>query len=168
MRKLLFLFVVVLMGVQTFAQNTKKAQVDTFYFTKPTADDGTSVLLNTDNAGEHWLGHNMAVKEYLFEHRYTYKEGATKDAPGEKTVVKKEVIYDAYKKLDKYYKKKFKKGELTQTQAEQIVGDLLDKLMAICDQNTWKLEKALKKAETPEEMEAVFARIILRDVEMPK
>jgi hypothetical protein len=160
MRKIIYILLASLCSMPTFAQFKNKT--DTFYFDKPKAVDGSQLLANVNNADEHYLGKDIAEKVYLVKHQYTYFVSATPDSPGDKNLIKKQVIYDAFKKLDKYYKKQYKDNKITFDQAHDKTNILCDKLLIIVNENTRELERRLKKLDKEKDIENLFSRVVIK------
>ena len=72
-------------------------------------------------------------------------------------------IYKAVNKVNKYYKKALKKEEVSREVATFNMGHILDCANVMCfDDNSKSFEEALKSADEPEEIIALFNQVTLR------
>ncbi len=123
--------------------------------------DTLNLKLDYSFAGNHFLGQQIANKFYRMEQTYTYVEKASPISPSDKIVVQKPVIFYAVQKINKLYKKKLKKGLITEQEAKKELGHILDVAYAIFNQNTEELEDYLRKNKKPEDIQSIF-----RDIEL--
>lgn len=123
--------------------------------------DTVNLKLDYAFAGNHFLGSQIANKFYRMQETYTYIEKGTPTSPSDKTVVQKPVIFYAVKKLNPYYKKAIKKGEISEKEAIKQLGRTLDLAYVIFNQNTTEFEAYLKENKNPEETLKAFEMIKL-------
>lgn len=148
---LLFVFTATL-----FAQDAS----ETFRF-KNEADEQLLKDINEALVVDNFLGEEVALKMHLLKETYTYIIPASPQTPGERVEISKPSIYNSLKKLNRYYKKQVKKDILTKEEAAKRFSTFLDIGYSVFNQNTDELEEALRKVRKPEEIEAVFSRIVL-------
>lgn len=110
----------------------------------------------------HFLGVGIAKKFYLFKDTYTYIEQPSPTSPGEKTVVVKPSIYNSLLKLNRYYKKQVKKGEMSKEEASEKLNHYLDVALSVFIEDTDSLEDRLRKAKNPDELSDVFFTVVLK------
>jgi hypothetical protein len=133
---------------------------DTFYFTN-NLDRIKNIEVDYTKVPKHFLGYEIGSKMYLIDKTYTVVEEPSPVNPVEKTIVNKPAIFYSIKKLNKYYKKTIKKGEITEEQAKDELNTYLDICLSIYNQKTELFEEALKNSKEEKEIAAVFSRVIL-------
>jgi hypothetical protein len=111
---------------------------------------------------DHPFGDLTARKFYMLQKIYTYVEPPSPTSPGEKTIVKKPVIYNTMLKLNRNLKKMVKKGTLDKKQAATDLNLCLDVALSISADDTGDFESELKKAKTPDQIIQVFKMVELR------
>ena len=94
---------------------------------------------------EYYLGETIATKLYLFESKYTYQVPIVPGNPQTRTVIRKPVIYEAVKKIEKHLKKAVKKGEITSETAQSKFDKVLDVARNILTADTARFEKAINE-----------------------
>lgn len=134
-----------------FGQDTSTAQ---FSFYKVNLVQA----VNPEDVSDHDFGRDVAEKYAIFLHNYTYIEKATLTSPGDKTIIKKPVIFNSVKKMDKYYRKQVKKGLMELSVGHDKLLKYLTIANMVCSQDTKEFEKALKQAKEPEDLATVFDR----------
>ena len=102
--------------------------------------------ITEDEAGTHFLGHEIAKKEYLYNQRYSYKEPVAPDNSATKTIFRKPEIYSSIRKIEKYLKKQVKEGKEKTEVARNQYDKVLDVALNILDVDTENFEKRLKSA----------------------
>ncbi len=110
---------------------------------------------------EHYLGQDIALKFYLFKDTYTTIQPATPTSPTEKTIVNKQTIYYAVKKISRNYKKEIKNGLITEADAKSNLNKILDVSLSIYSEETEEFEAVLKSAKSSEEIYNVFSQVVL-------
>ena len=111
-------------------------------------------------ASAHYLGDDIAFQMYMLKKTYTYVEEGTTTSPGEKTVVLKPTIYNSIKNLSRLYKKEIKSGALTTEQATENLSKHISIAMCVYAQSTEKMEDALRKAKTIQDIESIYSRVV--------
>ncbi len=91
----------------------------------------------------------------------TYIEKGSATSPNDKLMVSKPIIYYSLKKLNSYYRKQIKKGLIEPAEAYRKLGSYFDIGFAIYAQDTNHLENALKDTKKPDQIDAVFAMVVL-------
>lgn len=138
----------------TFVGYSQESQETfSFSFIEDKLDD-SSVDLAT--VGGHYLGSDIAIKLELLKGSYTWKEEGTANSPTTKTVVEKPAIYYSLKKLDKYYKKAIKKGEVTEDEAKDEFIKALDIALFIRYQETAAFETKLRELKEESDIALLF------------
>jgi hypothetical protein len=123
--------------------------------------DTVHLNYNSLDIGSHYLGDDLAIKYYRIQETYTYVEQGNVQNPVAKTVVQKPTIYYSLKKLNSYYKKQLRKGNIDSSKAIQELGRYFDIGFSIYQQDTSEFEEALKSARKPDEIAEVFAQVVL-------
>ncbi len=100
--------------------------------------------VSDDEAGNHFLGNDIAKKMYLFEEAYTYTEPIAPGNPAMRTMYKKPVIYSSVKRIEKYLKKSVNSKEFTMGEANAKFNKVLDVVLNIKGLNTDKFEESIK------------------------
>lgn len=163
MKRYFLNFVLLLLTISVAAQSSTgegESDEEKFYFNDVNIEKelGEIEMIEVD---DHFLGTEIAKKFELIKDTYTYIERGSETSPGDKTVVQKPVIYYSLKKINRYYKKGLRKGYATEEEAKKMLNKVLDVAYAVFDQNTGKLEEAIKDARKPEPMLEVYNRVVL-------
>ena len=99
---------------------------------------------------DHFLGEGIAKKWDTFVHNYTHE-------------IVKPAVYKAVNKVNKYYKKAVNKNQISRDAAITNMAHILDCANVICfEQDTQTLEQALRSADRPEAIIALFDKVKLR------
>jgi hypothetical protein len=151
-------FLTVLLGLISLAM-ISHAQ-DNFVF-QDLMRDTVHLEIDPSEVGSHFLGSDIALKFYRLKETYTYVEPGSYANPTARTVVSKPTIYYSLKKLNNYYKKRIRKGQLNEDEAKKKLGWYFDVGFAIFEQDTSSFEEALRAAKKPDQIEKVFSRISL-------
>jgi hypothetical protein len=93
--------------------------------------------------GEHMLGKLVSEKLYLLESKYTYQVPIVPGNPQTRTIVRKPVIYDAVRKIERHLKKSVKKGEISTETASAEFNKVLDVAFNVLTAETTSFEKAI-------------------------
>ena len=136
------------------------AQIDSFRFSNNLGDT-SAFTYDYSFIEKHYLGDDIALKMYRVKDTYTYIEVGSPSSPGDKTQVNKPAIYYAIKKLNTYYKKQLKKGELDQNEVYKKLTRYLNIAYSIYNEDTSMLENELRSAKKAPEIDKVFARVVL-------
>ena len=112
---------------------------------------------------EHYLGSDITGKWNTFIQNYTHEYDVTIGFTDSSVEILKPSIYKAVNKVKKYYKKALKKEEVSREVATFNMGHILDCANVMCfDDNSKSFEEALKSADEPEEIIALFNQVTLR------
>jgi hypothetical protein len=103
--------------------------------------------ISKEMSGEHLLGDLIAKKIYLLNKFYTSEEFLFPGNPATKTVIKKPVIYEAVKRIERDLKKSVKKRETSVSEASSILNTVLDVALNIQTEDTGDFEKAIMSAD---------------------
>ena len=118
--------------------------------------------ININDLSNHYLGVGIARKLHLLKDTYTYVEPPSPTSPGEKTVIVKPSIYNSLLKLNRYYKKQVKKGEMSVEEASEKLNHYLDVALSVFIEDTDTFEDKLRKAKGPDEISNVFSMVVLK------
>ncbi len=99
----------------------------------------------TDMLEEHVLGIEIAKKLYLIDEKFTYTEPVIPGNPRTKTIIRKPVIYNSIKKIDKQLVRKVKHGEMTKEYAAKILNQVLTVSLNMLASDTEAFEQELEK-----------------------
>ena len=114
---------------------------------------------------EHYLGSDITGKWNTFIQNYTHEYDVTIGFTDSSVEILKPSIYKAVNKVNKYYKKALKKEEVSREVATFNMGHILDCANVMCfDDNSKSFEEALKSADEPEEIIALFNQVTLKKV----
>jgi len=102
--------------------------------------------------GTHPLGESVAEKLNKFESEYTYYLKSSGAYATEEKITLKKPIYNAVKKVEKFYLKKVLKAEITNEIAAATFNLVLDNAIKLIKFQTIKVESDLKKLDNPEEI----------------
>lgn len=153
MKNVLTIFVIsCAMGV-SFGQGT-----DSFSF----KDKSNGIEVEVpEYVAEHYLGEEFTQKFYALKEKYVYKPEATVTTPYPASVTEKPSIYNSMKKLDKYYKKQLKKGNVNEEEVKKNLSKVLAVGFSIRYEDTTTLEKMLWKTKDITEIEEIFTKKIV-------
>lgn len=105
---------------------------------------------------KHPFGRAYSEKMLLLSQAYTYQEEPTPLNPAPALNIEKLAIYNSVKKLNAYYKKSAKKGNMGEGEAKEKLQKVLDIALCIRYQDTIKFEEALNKAKGTEAIAAIY------------
>lgn len=112
---------------------------------------------------EHYLGSDITGKWNTFIQNYTHEYDVTIGFTDSSVEILKPSIYKAVNKVNKYYKKALKKEEVSREVATSNMAHILDCANVMCfDDNSKSFEEAVKSADEPEEIIALFNQVTLR------
>jgi hypothetical protein len=94
---------------------------------------------------EHVFGELVSKKLYLLDSKYTYEVPIIPGNPQTRTMVRKPVIYDAVRKIERYLKKSVKKGEVSIETASNEFNIVLDVANNVFTADTKSFEKAISE-----------------------
>lgn len=110
---------------------------------RATANNDELKSVSKEMIEEHFLGETIAEKLYLFESKYTYQVPIVPGNPQTRTVIRKPVVYEAVKKIERQLKKAVKKGEVSLEAAQSEFSKVLDVASNVLTANTTEFEKAI-------------------------
>jgi hypothetical protein len=116
--------------------------------------------ITKEMAGEHPLGELVAKKIYLLNEFYTSEENLFPGNPATKTVIKKPVIYEAVKRIERDLKKSVKKGETSVSDASSIMNTVLDIALNVQTEDTRDFEKAIESANSTKSKIDLFTKMV--------
>jgi hypothetical protein len=116
--------------------------------------------ISKEMAGEHPLGELIAKKIYLFNEFYTSEENLFPGNPATKTIIKKPVIYESVKRIERDLKKSVKKGETSVSYASSILNTVLDVALNIQTEDTRDFEKAIGNAGSTRSKIDLFTKMV--------
>jgi hypothetical protein len=137
------------------------ANVKKFFFRNSVNQEDLAAI-DRSMLTEHPFGETIARKLHRLQDLYTYIEPPSPTSPGEKTIVKKPVIYNSVLKLNRNLKKMVKKGTMDKEKAKSDLNLCLDVAISISADNTSDFEVELKKAKSPEQVIQVYKMVELR------
>jgi hypothetical protein len=104
--------------------------------------------ISSELAGNHPFGQIIAKKCYLLEKKYTSQVAITPGNPAVKTVIKKPVIYESVRHIEKDLKRSVRKGEISVSEATISFEMTLDVALSILNLDTKDFEKVLSTCES--------------------
>jgi hypothetical protein len=116
--------------------------------------------ITKEMAGEHLLGDLVAKKIYLLNKFYTSEENLFPGDPATKTIIKKPVIYESVKRIERDLKKSVKKGETSVSEASAILNTVLDVALNIQTEDTRDFEKAIESASSTKSKIDLFTNMV--------
>jgi hypothetical protein len=120
------------------------------------------VNITSNMVSEHPFGEIISKKFYLLDNSYKSEEAISPGNPQTKTLIKKPVIFDAVKQIDRNLKKSVKKGEMTIEEASFALNKVLDVALNVITADTKAFETALKAIkEINSKIELFTNRVIL-------
>jgi hypothetical protein len=118
------------------------AELPSFEF-RASSNDNDLKSISSEMIGEHMLGKLVSEKLYLLESKYTYQVPIVPGNPQTRTIVRKPVIYDAVRKIERHLKKSVKKGEISTETASAEFNKVLDVAFNVLTAETTSFEKAI-------------------------
>jgi len=116
--------------------------------------------ITKEMAGENLFGDLVAKKIYLFNKFYTSEENLFPGNPATKTIIKKPIIYEAVKRIERDLKKSVKKGETSVSEASSILNTVLDVALNIQTEDTRDFEKAIVSANSTKSKIDLFTKMV--------
>jgi hypothetical protein len=115
-----------------------------------------------DMVGKHQFGDLIARKIYLLDKRYVSEVNITPGNPATKTVIRKPVLYESVRKVEKDLKKSVRKGDISASIAADTFNKILDVAINIFSDDTRDFEDILSKSsDTNSIIELFTKRVIL-------
>ena len=118
--------------------------------------------ISSEIAGNHVFGELVARKLYLFDEKYSSQVALAPGNPASKTVIKKPVIYESVKRIERDLKRSVKKGEITLTMAASEFNTVLDVALSVLTTDTKDFERAIElSGNTKSKIELYIKRVTL-------
>lgn len=112
---------------------------------------------------EHFLGNAIASKWNPFLANYTQEYEMKVGLSNSVIEIQKPAIYNAVTKVNKHLKKIIRKGLISESDAQQKLGHILDCANVICFENeTREFEQALLDSKEPSDIIALFETVVLQ------
>jgi viroplasmin and RNaseH domain-containing protein len=112
--------------------------------------------ITAEMAGDHIFGETIAKKIYLLESKYTSEVEIVPGNPQTRTVIRKPLIYETVKRIEKLLKKEVKKGTLTSDSATTSLNKVLDVALNILASDTENFESAIEALDNTESKLLLF------------
>ncbi len=109
--------------------------------------------------GPHMLGEEITQKLDEFEKRYVYYKETQPPYPTLEKMVLKPKIYNAVKKMEKYYRKGALKSKIPLMEAQEKLTKVLDIGIKLMNYNTPVVEQYLASKHKEEEIEAYLLNL---------
>jgi hypothetical protein len=101
----------------------------------------------------------------MFNESYTDREPIAPGNPATRIVIRKPAIYNAVRKIDKYYSKQVTHGEINSANARKGFERVLTIAIAALSENSQSFEDALQQnRKNPESLIAQFNQVKLKDM----
>jgi hypothetical protein len=168
MKRAFYVILLIIYSLNSFTQeisndeNKADSAKEYKFIFRYSVDEESLCSINDEELADHPLGDNIARKLYLLKETYTYIELPTPTSPGEKTIITKPSIYHSLQKLNRYYKKQVKGGDMSEEEAKMKLNQYLDIAISIFIENTESFEDELRKARKPNEISEVFSMVMLK------
>jgi len=109
---------------------------------------------------EHFLGGETTAKWSLFQERYKRVYDQAVGLTGSTVEIIKPTLFNAVNKINGYYKKALKKGEISKEEVSSILNHILDcaNLLSL-EEDTKNIETDIKAAKSVDDMVRVFASV---------
>ncbi len=127
-----------------------------FYF-RAIEDKISPEVLSGVPVSSHFFGDAIAKKLEVLRQDYVRVLPGTALQPAPSSVVDKPAIYYSVKKLEKYYKKAVKKGEIVKNEAAKELEDVIDIAIFIRKQSTGKLELELDRLNDVSQIKSIYS-----------
>jgi hypothetical protein len=109
-------------------------------------------------AGNHPFGAEIAKKLYLFTEKYTSQVPLTPGNPAVKTVIRKPVIYESVRRIERDLKRQAKKGAIAMTAAADQLNMVLDVALNVVSVDTRSFEEAIETSSNTESKIELFTK----------
>lgn len=147
------------MNFEGDAKTTKTAvaELPSFEF-MASSNEADLSSVSKDMISEHVLGTRISEKLYLLEAKYTYQVPIVPGNPQTRTMVRKPVIYDAVRKIERNLKKQLKKGEISTDVASGEFTKVLDVAINVLTAETTSFEKAITETNDVNSLTNLFTK----------
>jgi len=119
-----------------------------------TSDETDNVPLNL--VGSHQFGDNIARKSYLLDKKYVKEEELTPGNPATKIVLRKPILYESVKSIERELKRAVRKEEISLAEATDAYAHVLDVALNIVTADTKDFESLLDKTRSPKSKLDIF------------
>ncbi len=133
------------------------AELPRFEF-RASSNEADLSSVSKEMIGEHALGSIVSEKLYLLEAKYTYQVSIVPGNPQTRTMVRKPVIYDAVRKIERNLKKQVKKGEISTEIASGEFNKVLDVAFNVLTAETASFEKAITETNDVNSLTNLFTK----------
>jgi hypothetical protein len=116
--------------------------------------------ITVEESGTHEFGREVASKIHLLEERYINEVQLVPGNPQKRKVIKKPLIYESVRNIEKYLKKGVKSGEISASLAAESISKVLDVALNVLTADTRQFETALSKATRIEEKIDLFTNSV--------
>jgi hypothetical protein len=141
----------------TKSTKTMVAELPSFEF-RASSNEADMGSVSKDMIGEHAFGARISEKLYLLEAKYTYQVPIVPGNPQTRTMVRKPVIYDAVRKIERNLKKQVKKGEVSTEVASGEFNKVLDVAFNVLTAETTSFEKAITETNDVNSLTNLFTK----------
>lgn len=141
----------------TKSSKTTVAELPGFEF-MASSNEADLSSVSKDMISEHVLGTRISEKLYLLEAKYTYQVPIVPGNPQTRTMVRKPVIYDAVRKIERNLKKQVKKGEISTEIASGEFNKVLDVAFNVLTAETASFEKAITQTNDVNSLTNLFTK----------
>ena len=114
--------------------------------------------ISSEVAGSHIFGELIAKKLFLFDEKYTTQVALAPGNPASRTVIKKPVIYESVKRIERDLKRSVKKGEIPFTEAANKLNTVLDVALSVLTTDTKDFEHAIDLSVNTESKIELFTK----------
>jgi hypothetical protein len=116
--------------------------------------------ISAEMAGKHPFGELVAKKLYLLDEIYTSEVPLVPGNPQTRVYIKKPVIYETVRRIERDLKRSVKKGEISVEVAEIDFNKVLDVALNILTADTKKFENAIESSGSANSRIALFTKMV--------
>ena len=124
-------------------------------------------IKDVKDVSSHELGDSIACKLHIIENTFLIRYQTKVGLSNLELEVQKPDLLESVEKLNKYYRKAVKKGNILQNEASRMLSRYMDIAYTLFYEESTEFEKALSKAKTPEQIIALYNRVQLMDKNQP-
>ena len=113
-----------------------------------------------------FFGREIACLDHIFETSYVTREKMVPGDPTERTIIKKQSVYNITRNIEKFYKKELKKGQVDRQQVVEDYSHVLKVAIALVDtEDTTGFETELgNQKKDPQLQIEVFKKVKLNNI----
>ena len=109
---------------------------------------------------KHFMGDELSKKWSAFQQNYKRVYEQSVGFSSSTVEIVKPTIYNSVNRVNNFYKKALRKGEITESETKKTLNHLLDCANLLCfEDNTENIESEIKQAKTIEDIIRIFASI---------